>query len=244
VVVVSETFARRYFPGRSAVGQRVKLDIDDEPFREVVGVVGDVHHDSVEEEPAREVYLPVGQLKVLYMLLAVRTSQDTAALVPILRETLRAVDPDLPLVQVRSMMDLVDANLASTQVLGTLLAALAVLGLVLAGVGLYGVLAYSVSQRTRELGIRIALGARDSQLVWLVVGQGVRLAAVGVALGLVGAAVLARGLSGLLYGVGEFDAFTFGVVPLLLGAVALLASWLPARRALRVPPNEALRGDG
>ncbi|MCY1023035.1 ABC transporter permease [Pyxidicoccus sp. MSG2] len=244
VVVVSETFARTWFPGRSAVGQRVKLTFDDEPFREVVGVVGDVHHDSVDAAPASEVYLPVGQFEVLYMLLAVRTSQDMAALAPILRETLRAVDPDLPLVQVRSMVDLVDANLGSTQVLGTLLAALAVLGLVLAGVGLYGVLAYSVSQRTRELGIRIALGARDSQLMWLVVGQGVRLAAVGVALGLVGAAVLARSLSGLLYGVGEFDAFTFGVVPLLLGAVALLASWLPARRALRVPPNEALRGDG
>lgn len=244
VLVVNETFARRYFPGRGAVGQRVKLTMDGESFREIVGVVGDVHHDSVDEEPASEVYLPLGQFEALYMLVTVRTSGDTAALAPMLRETLRSVDPDLPLVQVRSMVDLVDASLGRAQVLGTLLSVLAVLGLVLAGLGLYGVLAYSVSQRTRELGIRIALGATDGQLVWLVVGQGVRLAGVGVALGLVGAVVLARSLSGLLYGVRELDAFTFGVVPLLLGAVALLASWLPARRALRVPPNEALRADG
>ncbi|QSQ26347.1 ABC transporter permease [Pyxidicoccus parkwayensis] len=243
VVVVSETFARRFFPG-GAVGQRVKVGLDGEGFREVVGVVGDVHHDSVEEEPASEVYLPMNQFEPLYMLITVRTTQDTATMAPILRETLRSVDPDLPLVQVRSMVEVVDANLEHTQVLGSLLAALAVLGLVLAGVGLYGVLAYSVSQRTRELGIRVALGASDRHLVWLVVGQGVRLAGVGVALGLVGAAVLARSLSSLLYGVGELDAFTFGVVPLLLGAVALLASWLPARRALQVPPNEALRAEG
>jgi predicted permease len=244
VAVVNEAFARRYFPGRSAVGQRVKLTLEGESFREVVGVVGDVHHDSLGEEPSAEVYMPVGQFEVLYMLLTVRAAQDTAVLAPMLREELRAVDPDLPLVQVRSMVDVVDASVGRTQVLGTLLGILAVLGLVLAGVGLYGMLAYSVSQRTRELGIRIALGATDGQLVWLVVEQGLRLAAVGVALGLVGAAVLARTLSGLLYGVSTFDVFTFVAVPALLASVALLASWLPARRALRVPPHEALRGDG
>ncbi|MFP2913495.1 ABC transporter permease, partial [Pyxidicoccus sp. 3LFB2] len=191
VAVVNETFARRYFPGRSAVGQRVKLVLDGEAFREVVGVVGDVHHDSVDEAPAGEVYMPVGQFEVLYMLLTVRSTQGLDVLAPVLRQELRAVDADLPLVQVRSMVDVVDASLGRTQVLGSLLVAMAVLGLVLAGVGLYGVLAYSVSQRTRELGIRIALGATDGQLVWLVVGQGLRLAALGVALGLVGAALLA-----------------------------------------------------
>jgi putative ABC transport system permease protein len=244
VAVVNETFARRHFPGRSALGQRVKLAVDDEVFREVVGVVGDVHHDSVEEAPPSEVYLPVGQFEVLYMLLAVRSTQGLEVLAPMLRQELRAVDPDLPLVQVRTMVDLVDASLGPTQVMGSLLAAIAVLGLVLAGVGLYGVLAYSVSQRTRELGIRIALGATNGRLMWLVVGQGIRLAALGVVLGLVGAAVLARSLAGLLHGVEAFDVFTFGAVPLLLAAVALLASWLPARRALRVPPSEALRSDG
>ncbi|MBZ4423300.1 ABC transporter permease [Myxococcus sp. RHSTA-1-4] len=243
VAVVNEAFARRYFPGRSAVGQRVKLTLDGESFREVVGVVGDVHHDSLGEAPDAEVYMPVGQFEVLYMLLTVRSTQDTTALAPVLREQLRAVDPDMPLVQVRSMVDVVDASLGRTQVLGKLLATLAVLGLALAGVGLYGVLAYSVSQRTRELGIRVALGATNGRLVWLVVGHGLRLAAVGVALGLVGAAVLARSLSGMLYGVGSFDVFTFAAVPALLGAVALLASWLPARRALSVPPHEALRAD-
>ncbi|MFP2932397.1 FtsX-like permease family protein, partial [Pyxidicoccus sp. 3LG] len=244
VVVVNETFARRYFPGGNAVGQRMQLVLDGEPFREIVGVVGDVHRDSLGEAPDAEVFMSMHQFTAMSMLVAVRSTQDAAALVPALREQLRAVDPDLPLVQVRSMVDLVEESLGNTQVLGSLLAAMAVLGLVLAGVGLYGVLAYSVSQRTRELGIRIALGATDGQLVKLVVGQGMRLAAAGVALGLVGAGLFARSLSGMLYGVDVFDAFTFIVVPMLLGTVALLASWLPALRALRVPPHEALRGDG
>lgn len=244
VVVVNETFARRYFPGTSALGQRVRLTFDGETFREVVGVVGDTHHDSLGEAPPAEVYMPIGQFSALFMVLAVRSTQDTAALVPALREQLRAVDPELPLAQVRSMEDVVDASLGRTKVMGGLLAAMALLGLLLAGLGLYGVLAYSVSQRTRELGIRIALGATDRQVLWLVVRRGVLLATVGVAVGLVGAAVLARGLSGMLYGVAVFDAVTFIGVPALLGAVALLASWLPARRALRVPPHEALRADG
>jgi predicted permease len=244
VMVVNEAFAQRYFPGGSALGQRARLSFEGESFREVVGVVGNVHHDSLGETPPAEVYLPMGQFQALRMVLAVRATQDTAALVPALREQWRAVDADLPLLQVRSMEEVVEASLGRTQVMGTLLAAMAVLGLGLAGLGLYGVLAYSVSQRTRELGIRVALGATDHQVLWLVVGRGVRLATVGVALGLVGAAVLARGLSSMLYGVEELDWVTFTAVPSLLGAVALLASWLPARRALRVPPHEALRADG
>jgi ABC-type antimicrobial peptide transport system permease subunit len=186
----------------------------------------------------------MGQFQALRMELAVRSTQDTAALVPALREQWRAVDADLPLLQVRAMEEVVDASLGRTQVMGALLGAMAALGLGLAGLGLYGVLAYSVSQRTRELGIRVALGATDHQVLWLVVGRGVRLATVGVVLGLGGAVVLARGLSSMLYGVETLDWVTFTAVPLLLGAVALLASWLPARRALRVPPHEALRADG
>lgn len=244
VMVVNEAFAQRYFPGGSALGKQARLSFEGEPFREVVGVVGNVHHDSLGEEPPAEVYLPMGQFQALRMVLAVRSTQDTAALVPALREQWRAVDADLPLLQVRALEEVVDASLGRTQVMGALLAAMAVLGLGLAGLGLYGVLAYSVSQRTRELGIRVALGATDHQVLWLVVGRGVRLATVGVVLGLGGAVVLARGLSSMLYGVETLDWVTFTAVPLLLGAVALLASWLPARRALRVPPHEALRADG
>ncbi|AEI67158.1 putative permease [Corallococcus macrosporus] len=244
VVVVNETFARRYFPGRSAVGQRVRLMLDGETFREIVGVVGDVQHDSLEAPPAPEAFVPMGQLWGLHMLLTVRATQDSAALAPVLREQLRAVAPELPSASVRSLASVVDASLGHTKVLSSLLVALAVLGLVLAGVGLYGVLSYSVSQRTRELGIRIALGATGQQLVWRVVGQGLRMAAAGVALGLCGAAVLARGLSSVLYGVSAFDVVTFAAVPALLAGVALLASWLPARRVTRVPPHEALRSDG
>ncbi|MFP2960188.1 FtsX-like permease family protein [Myxococcus sp. 1LA] len=244
VVVVNETFARRYFPGRSAVGQRVQLVLDGEPFREVVGVVGDVRHDSLDAPPASEAFVPMGQLWGLHMLLTVRASQDTAALAPVLREQLRLVAPELPRAPVRSLVEVVDASIASTKVLGSLLVALAVLGLVLAGVGLYGVLAYSVSQRTRELGIRIALGATEHQLIWRVVGEGLRLAAAGVLLGLAGAAVLARSLSSALYGVSAFDGVTFVAVPALLAGVSLLASWLPARRVTHVPPHEALRSEG
>ncbi|MBZ4331738.1 ABC transporter permease [Corallococcus sp. AS-1-12] len=243
VMVVNETFARRFLSKGSALGQRARLTLDGEPFREVVGVVGDVHHASLAEEPRAEVYLPMDQFEGLFMVLAVRASQDSRALLPALREQLRAVEPTLPLVQVRDLEAVVEESLGRTRVMSGLLTAMAVLALTLAGVGLYGVLAYTVSQRTRELGIRMALGATDRQVLWLVVGQGLRLAAIGVGVGLVGAAVLARGLSGMLYGVGALDALTFGGVPLLLGAVALMASWLPARRALRVTPAIALRAD-
>ncbi|MBJ6762246.1 ABC transporter permease [Myxococcaceae bacterium JPH2] len=247
VMVVSEAFAQRYFPGRSAVGQHARLAFDDEPLREVVGVVGvvgDVRHGGPWEPPSLEVYLPLGQFSALRMLLTVRTRGDAVWLGPALREQLRAVDPSVPLVHLRSMDDVVDASLGGTRVLASLLAALAVLGLGIAGVGLYGVLSYAASMRTRELGIRSALGASREHLVWLVVGQGLRLTALGVALGLAGAAMLARSLEGMVHGVAPLDPLTFVAVPGVLATVALLASWLPTRRALRVSPGEALRRDG
>ena len=245
VMMVNETFARMYFPGSSALGQRARLLLEGETIpREVVGVVGDIRAMSLEDKLAPEVYLPMNQYRNLRMLVLVRSASDTAGVAPALREHLRAVAPDVPLGPVRDMQEVVYTSLASTRLLGSLLSAIAVLGLCLAGMGLYGVLAYSVSQRTRELGIRMALGATSSQVLGLVVGQGLRMALVGGVLGLVGAALLARGLSGLLHGVEPFDALTFTAVPLLLGAVALLACWLPARRALRVPPQEALRAEG
>ncbi|MFY2558128.1 ABC transporter permease [Corallococcus terminator] len=243
VMVVNETFARRHFADGQALGKQVKLTLDGEDFREVVGVVRDVRHGAVGETPQAEVYLPMNQFAALYMVLVVRSSTPLDALVPALRERYRAMDADLPLGTVREMEEVVEASLGTTRVMGGLLALLAGLGLSLAGVGLYGVVAYSVSQRTRELGIRMALGATDSQVLRLVVGQGARLATVGVGVGLVGAALLARSLSGMLYGVHAFDVATFLAVPGLLGVVALLASWLPARRALQVSPSEALRSE-
>jgi len=243
VAVVNETFARRFFPSGDALGKQVRLNLDGEPFREVVGVVGDARHDGVGEPPAAEVYLPMGQFEPLYMVLVVRTSRTLEDLVPELRATFRAIDERLPLGRVRAMDEVVETRLGPTRVLGRLLALLAGLGLTLAGVGIHGLVAYSVSVRTRELGIRVALGATDRQVLKLVLGQGVRLTLAGVMVGLLGAALLARSLSGLLHGIHEFDAVTFVGVPALLCAVALLASWLPARRALQVPPDEALRSD-
>ncbi|MCP3100483.1 ABC transporter permease [Myxococcus sp. K15C18031901] len=244
VLIVNEAFAKRYFPGRSAVGQQVRLDFDEQPFREIVGVVGDIHHGSLTEAPATEVYMPVEQFLLPRMYLAVRARSGTAALAPGLREQLSAVDPALPLVQVRPLAEVVQQSYGWTEVMGSLFTALAMLGLTLAAVGLYGVLAYSVSQRTRELGIRVALGATDAQVVGLVMGQGMRLAGLGVVAGLVGAALFARSLGGMLYGVQTFDPVTFVTVPTLLGVVTLLASWVPVRRALRIPPDEALRAEG
>ncbi|MFY1825766.1 ABC transporter permease [Myxococcus fulvus] len=243
VVVVNETFALRHFPGERALGQRVKLTLEGEAFREVVGVVRDARHASIGEPPAAEVYLPMNQFTPLYTVLVVRSSQPLETLAPALRAHLRAVTPDLPLGAVRAMEDVVDASRGPTRVLGELLALLASLGLALSAVGLHGGIAYSVSQRTRELGIRRALGATDSRLVRMIVRQGARLALMGLGLGLVGAALLARSLSGMIQGVDTFDPVTFLTVPALLGAVALVACWLPARRAVQVPPGEALRAE-
>jgi putative ABC transport system permease protein len=244
VMVVNEAFARRYFPGRSALGGQARLTVEGEALRTVVGVVGDVRHESLAEEPVPEVYLPMGQAWMRRMVLVVRSSRAPADLVPMLREQVRALDPGLPLMQVESMEAVVARSYERTRVLGALFSALAALGLALAGVGLYGVLAYSVSQRTRELGIRMALGATGGQVQGMVVRQGVQLTLLGVAVGLVGAGFLSRALASLLHGVEAFDALTFTAVPALLTGVALLASWLPARRATRVPPSEALRAEG
>ncbi|MBF5041921.1 ABC transporter permease [Aggregicoccus sp. 17bor-14] len=244
VMLVNEAFVRRYFPHERVLGQQARLALDDEsPLREIVGVVGDVRHEGLAEAPVPEVYMPLSQFAMPRMVLAVRSDVEPAALTAMLRAQVQGVVPDLPLLKVRSMPELVDANLERTRALGALFTALAVLGLLLAAVGLYGVLAYSVTQRTRELGIRAALGARQEQLLGLVLRQGLGLAGLGVGVGLLVAGLLARTLGGLVYGVPVLDPVTFGGVPALLLGVALLASWVPARRALRVPPHEALRSE-
>ncbi|MCP3139592.1 ABC transporter permease [Pyxidicoccus xibeiensis] len=245
VVVVTEAFARRHLPGRSAVGARLQLDL---PWKspgahEVVGVVGDVPMERLTVVPSGDVYVPLSQEPAHTLSLVVRSELPTGQLTPLLYQELRAADPYLRMLKVRPMEGLVEDSYAHARVVSGLLGAFAVLAMVLASVGLYGILAFWVAQRTRELGIRSALGATPSSLLRMVIGQGLRLTGVGLVVGLVGAVLMARALSAMLYGVSAYDPLVFLGAPSVLVFIALVASWLPAASAMRVAPNEALKRD-
>ncbi|WP_224360399.1 ABC transporter permease [Hyalangium versicolor] len=245
VVVVTEAFVRRYLPSRSALGTRIQLNVDgdvEEP-REIVGVVGDVPMERLSVAPAGDIYVPLGQDMRRTLGLAVKSQLPTGQLMPLLHQQLRAADSRLRLVRVRPIANIVEDSYARMRVVGELLGAFALLALVLAAVGLYGILAFWVAQQTRELGIRLALGATPSGLLRRVIGQGLRLTGFGLVAGLVGAGLLARALSAMLYGVSTYDPLIFVCAPAMMLLIALAASWLPATAAMRVPPNEALKRD-
>ena len=247
VVVVTEAFARRFLPGRSAVGARLELDVVDVGSRqvhEVVGVVGDVPMERLSAVPSGDVYVPLGQDLRHNLSLAVKSSLPAGQLIPLLHQRLRATDASLRMVKARPLETVVEESYAQVRVVGGLLGAFAVLAMVLAAVGLYGILAFWVAQRTRELGIRSALGATPRRLLRMVIGQGLRLTGMGLAVGVVGAALMARALAAMLYGVSPYDPLIFLGAPAALLLTALAASWLPAASAMRVSPNEALKRDG
>ena len=246
VAVVSESLVRRYLPAHAALGQRLHVNIG--PSRggmqvEVVGVVGDIRMSSLDSDLYPTVYLPHTQLPVGLMTLVVRTSQDPTSIVGAARSAVAALDPELPLADVRTMDEVVATTLARPRAMMTLLGAFALMALVLAAIGVYGVMAYAVEQRTREIGVRMALGATPAAVVRLVLRQALVLAVLGVAAGL----VVARGVTGfmrsLLFGVDPADALTFGATAALLVAVALVAASVPARRSGRIAPVEALRAE-
>jgi predicted permease len=249
VAVINETMAERYWPDRNALGQRFHLGTLDQPWIEIVGIARDVRHNAVVEEPRAEMYLPHvqfgratgGGMPPRAMSLVVRTAGDPLALLPPVREQIRALDPRLPVSDVRTFDDVTSTALAQPRFTSTLIALFAALSLLLAGIGLYGVLSFAAARRTREIGIRMALGARRGSVAGLVLGEGVGLAAAGAAIGLIAAAASTRLIAGQLYGVAPLDPVTFAAVPLILIAVAALASYLPARRATRVNPLVALR---
>ncbi|MFP2929872.1 ABC transporter permease [Pyxidicoccus sp. 3LG] len=245
VVVVTEAFARRYLPGGSAVGARLELDLpwDTQGPHEVVGVVGDVPMERLSVVPTGDLYVPLGQVQLHTLSVVVKSELPTGQLTPLLYQELRAADPHLRMLKVRTMDSVVQDSYAHARVVSGLLGAFAVLAMVLAAVGLYGILAFWVAQRTRELGIRSALGATPSSLLKMVIGQGLRLTGVGLAVGLLGAVLMARALSALLYGVSAYDPLVFLGAPAVLVLTALAASWLPAAAAMRVAPNEALKRD-
>ncbi|MCP3140242.1 ABC transporter permease [Pyxidicoccus xibeiensis] len=244
VVLVNEATARQYWPGQEPLGQRIRMGSEpDAPWLTIVGVVGDVRQGGALEETRPEVYVPALQGTFHFIQYAARTEGDPARLVAGVREAVSALDSNLPISQVRTMDEVVASAMARPRFLSTLVALFAALALLLAGVGLSGVIAYMARQRTQEIGIRMALGARPADVLRLVLGSGMRLALAGVALGLVGAWAATRGMASQLYGVSATDPLTFGSLSLAVVAVTLVATWLPARRATRVDPLVAMRSE-
>jgi putative ABC transport system permease protein len=240
VVIVGEALARRFFPGGRAVGGHILIDEKDGPL-EVVGVAADVKDEDIEEEPELGVYIPYRQDPWWKMGLVVRAQGDPESLAPLLRAEVRALDRDLPVYNVRTMQAIIDETLSPKRLAMFMFAFFAVSALLLAAVGIYAVMSYAVTQRTHEIGIRMALGAQGRDILRLVVGHGVVLTLVGLGLGLAGSFALTRAMSGILYNVSATDPLTFVGISLVLAAVALLASYVPARRATRVDPMVALR---
>ncbi len=242
VVLINEAMARRYWPGENPLGRRITILRRGEPaFREIVGIVGDIRHAGLHLEAQPEMYVAIGQPLLAYVSLAVRTTGDPAKLASALREAVWAVDPDQPVSRVRTMDEVVAASIGETRFYSLLLGIFAALALGLAAVGIYGVMSYAVAARTREIGIRLALGAQRGTVFRLVLARGARLVAMGLVIGLTGALAATRGIEKLLYGVQATDALTFAAVAAVLALVALVACWLPARRATRVDPAITLR---
>jgi putative ABC transport system permease protein len=248
VVIVNERFAERVFPGQNAIGKRIKpgFSADDgaEKMREIVGIAGNVKHRSLRNDDTPEMYLPQTQIPINTMTLVVRTRvSNPAQLTSAIRSELAALDRNIPLTSVRLFDEYVSRSLARPRFNALLLSIFAGTALLLTAIGIYGVMAYSVAQRTNEIGIRIALGAGKNSIFRLVVGQAMATVAISLVLGLAGAFAATRLLNSLLFGVGAFDPLTFVSIVLLVSVVAFLAAWLPARRATRVDPIIALRAE-
>jgi predicted permease len=245
VVIVDDFMANELWPGQDPIGKRVRFGgLDATPdWLTVVGVVGRVKEYSLDAGGRIALYFPHTQAPARALYVVVRGEGGPAALIPAVTRELRAIDPDLPLYHVRSMTDWVDLSLARQRFSMLLLTIFAGLAVALAAIGIYGVMAYLVSQGTREIGIRIALGASERRILGLVLRQGMTLGLAGVALGLGGALLLAGVMQNLLFGVPGRDAMTFVAVAILLGLVALVATWVPARRAARTDPLVSLRAE-
>jgi putative ABC transport system permease protein len=246
VVIISETAARQFWPGEDALGKRIKMGGFDseEPWLSVVGIVKDVRQFELDIDPKPQAYFPYTQMTYSFLAprdLVVRTSVDPISLAAVVRNEVWAVDKDQPVSNITTMNEILSGSVAKQRFNTLLLAIFAAVALVLAAVGIYGVISYSVTQRTHEIGIRMALGATSTDVLRLVVGQGFKLVTIGVAIGLVSAFILTRLMASLLFGVSATDPVTFVAISAVLVAVAMLASYIPARKATRVDPMIALR---
>ena len=242
VVIINEMVAKRFYGSpEAAIGKRLTIWRDENFLREIVGVVGNTKADTLERESGEQIYVPHAQDPSWgFMALVIRTAGDPATFVPVLRRELQAIDKDQPLYNIRTMDDVVRNSLGTRRVSTLLFSVFAGAALLLAAVGIYGVMAYSVTERTHEIGIRMALGAQTGDVLRMVVRQGMTLVLIGIGVGVAGALGLTRVMANLLFGVKAADPLTFAALSLLLAFVALLACYLPARRAARLDPMIAL----
>jgi len=246
VAIVSEAAARLYWPNEDPIGKRVSVDEGDESegrimWRQVIGVVGDVRQDGLADKIRPSVYTPVSQLPVPFAALVVKSRTDPRTLADPVRRQVMVVDKDQPLFSLQAMQEVVADSVSNRAFQTVLLSLFAAVAMTLATIGIYGVMSHSTAQRTREIGVRMALGAQKRDTLRLVVSQGMFLALLGVSIGVIGALALTRFMSSLLYGVKPTDPMTFIGVSLVLAAVSLVASYVPARRATKVDPLVALR---
>ena len=242
VILINEALARKYFPNQDPLGQRLDVAMFENPtVTEIVGVVGNVRYDSLIDESPPAVYFPHPDLAYPFMSLVVRTEGDPTAIAPAVQREIRALDPNQPVADVRTMNAVMSEWVSRSRFNTLLLALFAALATLLSAVGIFGVMNYTVALRTREIGLRLAVGAQPRQVLLLILKQGLLLTVIGVVVGLGAALALTRLLSGLLFGVTAFDLPTFTAISVVLVAVSLIACYLPARRATRIDPLRALR---
>ncbi len=242
VILINEALARRYFANEEPLGQRLDVGMFENPvITEIVGVVGNVRYDSLIDESPPAVYFPHPELAYPFMTLVVRTDGEPAALAPAVQREIRSLDPNQPVADVRTMNEVMAEWVSRSRFNTLLLGLFAALATLLSAVGIFGVMNYSVALRTKEIGLRLAVGAQPRQVLFLILKQGLALTVAGVVVGLAAALALTRLLAGLLFGVTAFDLPTFTTISLLLMIVSLLACYLPARRATRIDPLRALR---
>ena len=245
VVIVNQSFAQKFFPNEDAIGKRIKPGIsttdEDTVMREIIGVVADVRNRNLSSELRPGYFVPQTQVPFNQMTMVVKTNTDPHTFVNTVQNEVHLMDAELPVFNVKTMDEYISASVSAPRFNATLLMIFASVALILTIVGLYGVMSYSVAQRTNEIGIRMALGAQTSDVLRLIVSQGFKLVLIGLAIGLVGAFAVTRVISSLLFGVTTKDPITFATVALLLALVALLACYIPARRATRLDPLRALR---
>jgi putative ABC transport system permease protein len=257
VVIINSAFAKKYFPGADAIGQRLVFGKGlgpefEDPTREVIGVVGDTKDNGLDSDAPPMVYVPVAQVtdgltrlgnSVIPPRWIIRSSAPLSSLTAVVQKEFLAIDGQLPVAQVRSMDDLIATSIARQNFNMLLLTIFGAIALLLAAVGVYGIMSYSVEQATHDISVRLALGADRRDILSLVVGQGMKLTGAGLLAGAIGAFAASRLLAKMLYGVKPGDPATYAVVIAVLGAIALLACYLPARRAMRIDPVNALKQD-
>jgi predicted permease len=249
-IFLNEAAARQFFPDGDAVGHRLRLSGRDQPWRTIAGVVGDVRHRGLAVPVTAEMFIPLAQFKHFSptgqargLTAVIRTAADPMQMVPAVRNALRMQDPEVPPAQIRDMPSVVAASVADRRLNMLLMGSFGVLALTLAAIGIYGVMAYQVMQRTREIGVRLALGASPDSVRRLVVRDGMRLVTIGLVFGAAAAVALSRFVSHLLFGVDTRDLVTLSASAVLLAGVGFVASYIPALRATRVDPMLALRAE-